>query len=56
MIQLETKPAVLHATIQVIRAGTGKVDTYEIVGTPAPQEAVAGPHAELEVLPPQKES
>jgi hypothetical protein len=27
-------PAILTATIHITRASTGKVDTYEIVGTP----------------------
>jgi hypothetical protein len=33
--KLQAQPAVLRATIHVTRAGTGKVDTYELVGTPA---------------------
>lgn len=30
---LSARPAVLRATIHVTRAATGKVDTYELVGT-----------------------
>ena len=32
--KLVTQPAVLTATIQIIRAGTGKVENYTITGTP----------------------
>lgn len=32
---LAARPAVLRATIHVTRAATGKVDTYELVGTEA---------------------
>ena len=32
-MQLHAQPALLRATIHVTRALTGKVDTYEIVGT-----------------------
>lgn len=36
--ELQAQPAVLRATIQIKRAGTGKVDEYELIGTPvAPQ-------------------
>jgi hypothetical protein len=35
-VLLQAQPATLRATIHVTRAGTGKVDTFEIVGTPAP--------------------
>lgn len=31
-------PALLRATIQVTRAATGKVETYEVVGTALPAE------------------
>jgi hypothetical protein len=34
--KLQAQPAVLRATVHVTRAGTGKVDTFEIVGTPEP--------------------
>jgi len=34
-MELVARPAVLRATIQVTRAATGKVETYEIVGTEA---------------------
>ena len=34
-INAKALPAVLRATIHVTRASTGKVETYEIVGTPA---------------------
>jgi transcription elongation GreA/GreB family factor len=34
--KLQAAPATLRATVHVTRAGTGKVDTFEIVGTPAP--------------------
>ncbi len=30
------KPAVLHATLTIKRKATGKVETYQIVGTPVP--------------------
>jgi hypothetical protein len=33
--KLQAQQATLRATIHVTRAGTGKVDTYELVGTPA---------------------
>lgn len=33
---LRAQPAVLRATIHVTRAATGKVDTYELVGTAVP--------------------
>jgi hypothetical protein len=32
-MQAKALPAILRATIHVTRASTGKVDTYEIVGT-----------------------
>jgi hypothetical protein len=34
---IEAQPAVLRATIQITRAATGKVETYEIVGTSEPE-------------------
>jgi hypothetical protein len=34
--KLQAQPAVLRATVHVTRKATGKVDTFEIVGTPAP--------------------
>lgn len=37
--KLEAQPAVLRATIQIIRAGTGKVENYEIIGTPLPPDS-----------------
>jgi hypothetical protein len=36
--QIQAQPAVLRATIHITRKATGKVETYEIVGTPMPQE------------------
>jgi hypothetical protein len=36
--QLDAQPAVLRMTIEVKRAATGVVETYELVGTPEPQE------------------
>lgn len=33
----QAQPAVLHATIQIKRAVTGKVEEYKIVGTSLPQ-------------------
>lgn len=30
--------AILHATIQITRAATGKVETYEITGTPVKEQ------------------
>lgn len=35
---LQPPPAVLKATITIVRAKTGKVETYELVGTPMPPE------------------
>ncbi len=35
---LQAQPAILKATIQITRAKTGKVEEYEIIGTPLPQE------------------
>lgn len=32
-MELQARPAVLRATIQITRAATGKVEEYEIVGT-----------------------
>lgn len=32
--EVKAQPAVLRATIQVTRKATGKVETYQIVGTP----------------------
>lgn len=31
---IRAKPAVLRATIHITRAATGKVETYELTGTP----------------------
>ena len=39
---VQAQPAVLHATIQITRAATGKVETYQIVGTPAGVKGEAG--------------
>lgn len=39
---IRAQPATIRATIHVTRKATGKVDTYEIVGTPVdgePKEA-----------------
>lgn len=36
--ELQTAPAVLHATIQIVRANTGKVETYELIGTPVEED------------------
>ena len=44
------QPAVLKATIHITRAATGKVETFEIVGTPA---EVKG---EASRIPAQKEA
>lgn len=35
--QAAAQPAILRATIQIKRAGTGKLEEYRIVGTPLPQ-------------------
>lgn len=32
-MELQARPAVLRATIQITRAATGKVEEYELVGT-----------------------
>jgi hypothetical protein len=34
MNDLQSKPAVLHATIEIKRAATGKVDVFHLTGTP----------------------
>ncbi len=34
-IDLKAQPAVITGTIQIKRAATGKVETYQLVGTPA---------------------
>jgi len=36
--KIEAQPAVLRATISVTRKATGVTETYEIVGTPVPEE------------------
>ena len=36
--KVAAQPAVLTATIQITRAATGKVETYQIVGTPEPKK------------------
>lgn len=35
--KIEAQPAVLRATISITRKATGLVETYELVGTPAPE-------------------
>lgn len=35
---LQAQPAVIRATISITRKATGKVETYELVGTPVPKE------------------
>jgi hypothetical protein len=32
-MELQARPAILRATVHVTRAATGKVETYELVGT-----------------------
>lgn len=32
--ELEARPAIFRATIEITRAATGKVDVIEIIGTP----------------------
>ena len=34
--ELKAQPAVLRATISIVRANTGKVETFDLVGTPQP--------------------
>lgn len=36
--EVKAQPAVLKATIHVTRKDTGKVDTYEITGTPVAEK------------------
>ena len=36
--KVAAQPAVLKATIHITRAKTGKVETYQIVGTPVKDE------------------
>jgi hypothetical protein len=38
MIELKSEPAELRMTIHVTRKETGKVDTYELIGTPVKEE------------------
>lgn len=35
---LQAQPAVMTAQIQIIRAGTGKVENYDLTFTPLPDE------------------
>lgn len=35
---LASQPAVMTAQIQIIRAGTGKVEDYTLTFTPAPED------------------
>ncbi len=35
-LELKAKPAILRATIHVTRAATGKVETYDLIGTAEP--------------------
>ena len=41
-MQLQARPAVLRATIQITRAATGKVEEYEIVGHAEAREPQTG--------------
>ena len=36
--ELKSSEAVLHATVHIIRAATGKVETYQLIGTPVQDE------------------
>lgn len=36
--QLHAQPAVMRATIHITRKATGKVETYELVGTVPPEK------------------
>lgn len=47
--KLEATPAVLSMTIQVTRKTTGKVETYEVVGTPLPLTPEPEPKPEGEL-------
>lgn len=38
MSDLKVKPSEMRATIQITRKATGKVDTYEIVGSSDPDQ------------------
>lgn len=38
---LQAQPAVLRGTITVVRAATGKVETYHFTGTPAEENGTA---------------
>ena len=42
-MELQARPAVLRATIQITRAATGKVEEYEIVGTAEPEPSPLHP-------------
>jgi hypothetical protein len=37
MSDLQGQPGVLHMTITVKRAATGKEETFELIGTPIPE-------------------
>lgn len=36
--ELQAQPAIFHATIEIKRAATGKVETYTLTGTALPEE------------------
>ena len=36
--ELKSSEAVLHATIHITRAATGKVETYQLIGAPVAEE------------------
>lgn len=36
--EIKSQPATMTMTVQITRAATGKVETYDLVLTPLPQE------------------
>ena len=41
MSELKGPPAEIRFTVTIKRAATGKVETYDMVGTPTPEQAAA---------------
>lgn len=44
--------AILHASIQIIRAGTGKVENYQITGTPEKENLSSQLHIQQRFVTP----
>jgi hypothetical protein len=45
--ELKAADAVLHMTVQITRKATGKVETYELIGTPVAEQAQPEPTPEV---------